>query len=543
MSKLFCEVIGCGERASFVRIAEGSGILEEYLCAFCHRQLLGRSADDAICYAPLQAFDSLVERCFWAEDALAGDTTDRAAPQLLPASPTTHPLRSHPGAEPPLQARNRQMAAIHAMCASLSSTLDLDQCLHRILTVCVQAIDGVAGSIYLYRPGDNTLVFAHVVGSKEHELTGQTIPAASGIAGAVFQSQEPQITHAPRQNPLHRPDIGEGIGLVTESLVTVPLNCKAGKPVGVLQVLNKQHGQFTAGDLEVLEIVASIAAMAIETRQLHQDLKLAAVARALGDLSHDIKNKVALIPLAMDTLNLMLEAMYTKIDQIAEHAPALLGAALRQTIEESRGFYPESSQIIRDEVQELFSYTEMIANAVKGIVSVPQLRLHKLEDMLERPMQALAPLALQAGVHLMGDFGAIEFYFDPFLVERAVYNLIHNAISATPEGGTVTVRTTACKEGTFPAGNFVLIEVNDTGQGMSALLLQRLLSGEATSTKLGGTGLGTRLIYNAVAAHQGRFEGTSQEGVGSTFGLRLPLLFEPSEQSDRSGSSPTRADD
>jgi signal transduction histidine kinase len=53
--------------------------------------------------------------------------------------------------------------------------------------------------------------------------------------------------------------------------------------------------------------------------------------------------------------------------------------------------------------------------------------------------------------------------------------------------------------------------------------LERILRGEPKSTKPGGTGLGTQIVYNAVAAHHGLFEGESTAGVGTTFRLKLPI--------------------
>ena len=78
----------------------------------------------------------------------------------------------------------------------------------------------------------------------------------------------------------------------------------------------------------------------------------------------------------------------------------------------------------------------------------------------------------------------------------------------------------------FSDGRCVEITVSDTGRGMPADVLERILRGEPKSTKPGGTGLGTRIVYNAVAAHRGLFEGESAAGAGTTFRLKLPLLVD-----------------
>ena len=50
------------------------------------------------------------------------------------------------------------------------------------------------------------------------------------------------------------------------------------------------------------------------------------------------------------------------------------------------------------------------------------------------------------------------------------------------------------------------------------------MQGNGRTTKKEGTGLGTKIVYNAVRAHHGLFEGESCEGAGTTFRLRLPLI-------------------
>jgi two-component system phosphate regulon sensor histidine kinase PhoR len=54
--------------------------------------------------------------------------------------------------------------------------------------------------------------------------------------------------------------------------------------------------------------------------------------------------------------------------------------------------------------------------------------------------------------------------------------------------------------------------------------MERILRGDAKSTKPGGSGLGTRIVYNAVASHKGRLEGETKEGEGTSFKIKLPFL-------------------
>src|SRR5438105_796953 len=109
--------------------------------------------------------------------------------------------------------------------------------------------------------------------------------------------------------------------------------------------------------------------------------------------------------------------------------------------------------------------------------------------------------------------------FDRKQLYNALYNLVNNALAATPNGGTVTLRTRA----PLVEEQTVTIEVEDTGRGIPEAVRARLFTDAAVSTKPGGTGLGTRIVGNVVRRHHGTISVTSEEGKGSVFTIRLPL--------------------
>jgi signal transduction histidine kinase len=421
-----------------------------------------------------------------------------------------------------LAARNRQIAAVHVISGLLSSSLDLDDRLRDILTVSLQAVGAVAGTIFLHRPADETLVFRYVVGEKAKELTGQAIAVTTGLAGAVFRSGHSLITNRPQESAEHDREVERRIGFTTESMMTVPLKYQAGRPVGVMQILNKRSGEFDENDLAVLEIIGSVAAAAIETAQLAREAQTAAIAHAVGDLSHDIKNKLSPIVLGIQSLRSEMDAMFAGIDDV----PGSSALPPHET-DTVRREYGETFDIVLEQVQAIQEYTKLIADALKGTVSPPRLEPNDLAAVIDDQLYALDATARRRDVILHRRFDSIpECRCDRFQVERAIYNLVNNALAETAAGGTVTVAIRTVAEPRFADGRGVEIEVRDTGAGMPAEVLAGILRGEPKSMKPGGTGLGTRIVYNAVAAHHGLFEGESVEGVGTTFRLRLPLLVD-----------------
>ncbi len=422
--------------------------------------------------------------------------------------------------------RNRQIAAVHAVTQVLFTKLGIDDRIRDALRLSMDAVEATAGSIYLYRETDDSLVFEYVVGPPNSAaLLGQSLPSSEGIAGHVFRTGTTVIENDARRAALHRSDIGEAVGFVTHNMVTAPLKTLDGEPVGVMQILNKRRGDFDHDDVEVLEIVAAITATAIENANLQREAQVAAVARAVGDLSHDIKNKVAPISMVAHLLRPDLDSMFESIDRLSAGWPEPVPAELRQAVATVRSEYEEHCDIILQQVAAVQEHTKRISDVLKGTVTEPQIELIEAQPLIDEQTRLLEPVARNNKIILSSrvDGTPTLVPLDRFFLCSAVYNLINNAIPETPPGGSVTVTTRYVPEGDFPDGNYVEISVSDTGRGMPAQMLDRILRGDATSTKVGGTGLGTRIVYNAVRAHRGVFLGSSELGRGTTFAIKLPL--------------------
>jgi two-component system phosphate regulon sensor histidine kinase PhoR len=117
---------------------------------------------------------------------------------------------------------------------------------------------------------------------------------------------------------------------------------------------------------------------------------------------------------------------------------------------------------------------------------------------------------------LVPDLGRMRI--DPARIERAVLNLLHNAIKFTPPGGKVTLTAQRNDAG-------LMVTVRDTGSGIAASDLPRIFERfykADQSRASGGTGLGLALVKHAVEAHGGNVRVESEEGHGSCFSFTIP---------------------
>jgi signal transduction histidine kinase len=108
---------------------------------------------------------------------------------------------------------------------------------------------------------------------------------------------------------------------------------------------------------------------------------------------------------------------------------------------------------------------------------------------------------------------------DAAFVERALTNLVSNAIKFTPSGGTVVLRLAV-------EDAWLVIAVSDTGAGIPrdelASIFEKYRRGR-DSAAVEGSGLGLFIVKSVVEGHGGTVAVESSVGTGSTFTIRLPL--------------------
>ena len=444
------------------------------------------------------------------------DPNAPAAPLLHSAEDEIQILRAR------LRHRERQIKAIRAISETLFSHDSVDDMLHQTLQIAMETLDAGAGSVQIYEASSDSLVFRYALGPAADSLKNLAIPASQGISGRVFRSGQPDISLDVQSHPDFKSAVDARIEFVTRAMAmaTVPIKARDSAPIGVIQMLNFQS-QYDLHDLETLEIIASQAAIAIDDSQREQQTRKAAMVSFIGDLSHDIKNMLTPIQTGMWTLDPMLRQMFDELEVAVKSMEPPQRAAIEKATLMTRGEYEWMLQNAIDAADRVQNRTKEIADAVKGVSAPPRFETGDFNDACEEAITALRLVAHDAQVELELDLdSALPLAkFDRKQIDTALYNLVNNAIAATPEEGRVTLRTRALdpRQGKF------LVEVADTGAGMAPAVRKKLFTDEAISTKIGGTGLGTRIVADIVRRHHGHISVESIEGKGTTFTLVLPM--------------------
>lgn len=404
--------------------------------------------------------------------------------------------------------RNLELEAACRMTEGLFQNLPTDEFVEKTLTTALEVVGAESGSILLASQDSEELVFRHSIGASPVEA-GTAIPWDKGIAGAVFHLGQPIVIPDVKRDQRHYEAIDVLTEHVTRDMIALPLKQWEGKPIGVLEVLNKRESLLDEEDVAILTIVSAFVASSIEQSRLYREAKLAVIMRMLGDVSHDIKNM--LMP--------VLSGAQLLEDELEEQFPHWIDVKMKGA-ETSYANCQELTRMIVNNARRIQRRVREIADAVKGVTSPPHFAPCKISTVVRAAFATLKTYAAEHAVVLETDgldaLPVIEA--DEHRLFTAFYNLISNAIPEVPGGGLITVSGEKDNR-----GEEILVTVADNGRGMCPEVRDRLFHAEAITTKQEGTGLGTKIVKDVVDAHGGHIHVESKLGVGTTFYLHLPV--------------------
>ena len=252
---------------------------------------------------------------------------------------------------------------------------------------------------------------------------------------------------------------------------------------------------------EVGELAEGFNNMALALRKSleeHRAAERIAVWRDVArQLAHEIKNPLFPIRLSVENLQAAKDQ-----PEIFERIFNECTDTIIEEVDRIRGLIDEFHQYARLPAPDRHptSINEIVNTVVKLYMELSQAQ--KIEIVKE--LSSIPPLSL-----------------DQEQMERAIGNLVKNAIEAMPDGGVLTLRTFAAPisenitDGRPEEDSETYIEIKDTGHGMSKETLKNLFNPDFT-TKADGTGLGMPIVRRIITVHDGEIDVKSQEDVGTT---------------------------
>ena len=278
----------------------------------------------------------------------------------------------------------------------------------------------------------------------------------------------------------------------TDPIMCAPLKTK-NELLGAMAVESPMSGKdFTEADLELFSTFANEAALALEnaflTENLLESRELDSFNRITSIIIHDLKGSISALSLLLHNV----EKNYDDPDFRAD-----LMATIADTVKKTEGL-----------VARLTSRPHLL-----------QLRSELVNPLLQRLVEKLSLRKLPE-VELIEEYSELpKMMIDEKNMERVFLDLILNALEAMPNGGKLTIVTRKTKK---PLA--AVVEITDTGQGMTKEFINHNLFKPFRTTKRKGLGLALFSCKEIVSLHGGKIEVKSQPNRGTSFVVKLPIL-------------------
>jgi signal transduction histidine kinase len=368
------------------------------------------------------------------------------------------------------------------------ATLDLRTLLGHIVQAAKELTSSQAASLLLY---DSEAKHLYLEASTERpgESPGKVaVPAERSVAGWVFLRGKPLHVEDTLHDTRFFPEVDAITGLATRSVIAAPLHSKE-QTIGVLEAINKPNG-YISEDLDLLQILAAQASIAIENNRLFQQSDL------VSEMVHELRTPLGALTAAGHLLQ------RPELDQ--EQRLRLAGTILEEVrrLNTMTGNFLELSRLESGRTRLTFEPVHL-----GGLV----------EECLEiiRPQAEMESIVLKSDV----DRSMATVRGDRNHLKQLLLNLLTNAVKYNRSGGRIRVRV-------YPQNKEIIIAVSDTGRGIPECSLPhiferfyRVPDEEGYSL---GTGLGLAIAKRIAESHGGRIEVESEEGKGTTFFVRLP---------------------
>ena len=267
---------------------------------------------------------------------------------------------------------------------------------------------------------------------------------------------------------------------------------------------------------------------------------IAGTARRIGSSTLDARIPIDGLPGELSTLAATFNDMLDRLEDAFARLSSLsadLAHELRTPINNLRGEIevalgkPRSTAEYQDTLASVLEESSRLAQMIEGLMFLaraenPQTQIDRTVVDVRRELRAVCefyePAAAEAGVSLdvIDDGEGVPAAFDRTLVQRALGNLILNAVTHTPPGGRVRLSVAR-------AAGAVRVGVADTGGGIPAEHLSRVSNrfyrvDASRSSSSGGLGLGLAIVDSIMKVHGGSMELSSIPGSGTTVTLVFP---------------------
>ncbi|MCG6158188.1 PAS domain S-box protein [Rubinisphaera margarita] len=336
-------------------------------------------------------------------------------------------------------------------------------------------------------------------------VDGCPIQHGNGSCGTAAFLKEPVIVSDIETDPLWKNYRDLALSHNLRACWSTPIFSSTNDVLGTFAVYSPAPGHPTMDQLNLMEVLARTAAIAVERRRDEEALRVADRRKDefLATLAHELRNPLAPIRTGLEVMKL------------CQDDP--------ETLEEIR-------QTMERQTQQLIILVDDLLDVSR--ITRGKLELRKsqvcLADVLQSAREASEPFIVEAGHEFTVAIPEESIYLhaDPHRLAQVVSNLLNNAAKYTPNGGKISLEV-------VPVDEQVSISVTDNGIGIPAEMQTSVFEmftqiEHCAEKSYAGLGIGLTLVKSLVEMHGGEITVESDgENRGSTFRVQLPVLREP----------------
>jgi signal transduction histidine kinase/DNA-binding response OmpR family regulator len=421
-----------------------------------------------------------------------------------------------------LEQNIKELRILYGLGRSVTSLLDLELVLNRVVEAAVYLTGAEEGSLMLIDEESGDLYMRAARGIGEKHARGFRVRVEDSIAGRVLRTGEPIALGGTRQDDVYKVKTDYFV----KALLNVPL--KVGDEViGVLAVNNRDAARaFGSRHLRMLMALAIYASISIYNARLYQDL--AASRDQIEQWGQDLETKISERTAALEVTQAQLHRSETLA--ALGHMAAGLAQEMSDPVKTVLGHVRLLESKLSGEDQVRISLEAIERETLRC-----QATMNSLLDFAKRTPPETQPVDVNELVEIAWrtvdddlPVHSIETVrgFDPHLplvqadrkqIEQALVQLIRNACDAMHLGGTLRLITRS-------VGSEVQVIVADTGPGLSPEQLRHVFDPFYFISEQGQkAGMGLSIAHGVIERHGGTIEVESQQGKGTTFTIHLPL--------------------
>jgi signal transduction histidine kinase len=397
---------------------------------------------------------------------------------------------------------NEKLNALYTMTQAIGSKQHLEQVLNIVCSELARVMDVQAISVKLLSEDGKFLHFAASHGLPPEFQKDRVVEVAKSPLNHRIIEGEPFVTGRVTQRESFQ--FGEDLEAVQlQSVQFVPLVVEA-HVIGILGAYSNRPEQFGPDELIFFRQAAGLVAIAIENARAYETIETSIQERTkfMNRAAHNLRAPLVAITSMLEVIqngylgdiNDEVRKQLRRIDQRVQNMLLMINELMILAKSQSRQRQLEyrslNLKVLADQIYQTFQ-ERAVQKRLSFKVTVP-------EDLPD----------------IRGD---------QEMVEQMLENLVSNAIKYTPEEGRVGMTFWSGSDGT------VRIVLSDSGIGIPKEEIPRLFTEffRASNVKdVIGTGLGLTIVKEIVDQHGGQIQVESEEGLGTTFVIHLPLASE-----------------